>query len=308
MGQKASVREENLSRYPLLEQIILKHLPVRLADAIDWHRSSAAMEDSFVSRRDRSTTSPRLIAELLYRQVFTSETNLQSESLIGQRMLTRWRKRVGDAGMEELNGRAKRILSRKPKTKHKLYARYTSEVECLAKGSACKPYEFGVQVSIATTYEKAQVASVRSMPRNPYDGRTLEEALERAAALGEVKPVVDRGYRGLTLRRGDDFPLVFEARDHTDIESDDQAAQRDGVSNRPYDGDKQPRVQLVQGPSFGDALNEALCGAGCCNVRMILRRLRFLYAQFWLPSWAKIQQGVTPSASKRSCLELTAYV
>ncbi|MEX3860482.1 IS5/IS1182 family transposase, partial [Paraburkholderia sp. BR10923] len=38
-----------------------------------------------------------------------------------------------------------------------------------------------------------------SMPGNPYDGHTLEEALEQAAILSDVKPeiaIVDRGYRG----------------------------------------------------------------------------------------------------------------
>lgn len=43
------------------------------------------------------------------------------------------------------------------------------------------------------------MASVRSMLRNPYDGHTLKEALERAKVLGELKPLVDRGYGGLTL-------------------------------------------------------------------------------------------------------------
>lgn len=199
MGPKASMSEENLYRYPLLEPITLKHLPVCLADPIDWDRLSAAMEDSFMSEREHPTTSQRLIAELLCWQVFTGETNLQNESPIGYRTLTRRRKRLGDAGVEELNSRAKRILSHKPKSKHKLYARYTSEVECLVKGGARKPDEFGVQVSITTTQKEGQVASVRSMRRNPYDGRTLAETLERAAILGELEPLVDQGYGGLTL-------------------------------------------------------------------------------------------------------------
>lgn len=153
MGPKASMNEENLYRYPLLEPIPLKHLPVCLADPID-DRSSAAMEDSFMSKRERPATSRRLIAELLYWQVFTGETNLRNESPIGHRTLTRRRKRLGDAGVEELNGRAKRVLSQKPKSKHKLYARYASEVESLVKGRARKPDEFGLQVSITTTQKE----------------------------------------------------------------------------------------------------------------------------------------------------------
>lgn len=250
MGPKASMSEENLYRYPLLEPITLKHLPVCLADPIDWDRSSAAMEDSFMSKREHPTTSQRLIAELLCWQVFTGETNLQNESPIGYRTLTRRRKRLGDAGVEELNGRAKRILSHKPKSKHKLYARYTSEVECLVKGGARKPDEFGVQVSITTTQKEGQVASVRSMRRKSVRWAHAGRDVGAGSDSGRIETAGRSGVRGLDAPRSDDFLLVFEARDHADIESDDQAAQRDGVSNRRYDGDRQPRAQLAQGPAL----------------------------------------------------------
>ncbi|MEF9415124.1 IS5/IS1182 family transposase, partial [Ralstonia solanacearum species complex bacterium RW470] len=42
-------------------QINLKHPLVRLADLIDWNRLSAVMSESFVSKRGRPATSPRLI-------------------------------------------------------------------------------------------------------------------------------------------------------------------------------------------------------------------------------------------------------
>jgi len=55
------------------------------------------------------------------------------------------------AALRELIGRTKRILSQKPKDKNRLYALRAPEVECLAKGKARIPYEFGVKVSVATT-------------------------------------------------------------------------------------------------------------------------------------------------------------
>jgi IS5 family transposase len=48
--------------------------------------------------------------------------------------------------LEELISRTKRILTQKQKDKNKLYALHAPEVECLARGKACKPYEFGVKV------------------------------------------------------------------------------------------------------------------------------------------------------------------
>ena len=104
--------------------------------------------------------------------------------------------------MQDLIGRTKRILSQKPKDKNKLYALHAPEVECLAKGKARTPYEFGVKVSITTTHKEGLVVGMRSMPGNPYDGHTLAEALEQAAILSDVTPevaVVDRGYKGVAI-------------------------------------------------------------------------------------------------------------
>ena len=41
--------------------------------------------------------------------------------------------------------RAERIRSQRPKDKAKLYALHAPEVECIGKGKARKPYEFGVK-------------------------------------------------------------------------------------------------------------------------------------------------------------------
>ncbi|KGS83841.1 hypothetical protein X976_1865 [Burkholderia pseudomallei MSHR7500] len=97
------------------------HPLVRLADLIDWDRLNAAMSVSFVSQRGRPATSPRLIAGLLqhafdlsdedvvwqwlenpYWQVFTGEMYLQTKPPIDPSSLTRWRKRLGEADVEEL--------------------------------------------------------------------------------------------------------------------------------------------------------------------------------------------------------------
>jgi IS5 family transposase len=93
-------------------------------------------------------------------------------------------------------------LTRQRKDKNKLYALNAHEVECIAKGKARTPYEFGVMVSIVTTLKEGLVVGAWSMPGNPYDGHTLHEALEQAEIFSEVKPLmvfVDRGYRGVEV-------------------------------------------------------------------------------------------------------------
>ena len=63
-------------------------------------------------------------------------------------------------------------------------------MECIGKGKAHKPYEFGVKVSVATTLRHARagqfVAHVAALPGNPYDGHTLAHvSLLRAVGIAK---------------------------------------------------------------------------------------------------------------------------
>lgn len=99
--------------------------------------------------------------------------------------------------------RAERIRSQRPKDKNKLYALHAPEVECISKGKARKPYEFGVKTGMAVTHKSGLMVGARTFPGNPYDGHTLAEQLEQVRNLCQdigVEPktvVVDLGYRGV---------------------------------------------------------------------------------------------------------------
>jgi IS5 family transposase len=99
--------------------------------------------------------------------------------------------------------RAERIRSQHAKSKNKLYALHAPEVECISKGKARKPYEFGVKVGMVVTHKHGLMVGARSFPGNPYDGHTLAEQLEQTRNLRQdigVEPktvVVDLGYRGV---------------------------------------------------------------------------------------------------------------
>ena len=88
------------------------------------------------------------------------------------------------------------------KDKHKLYALLAPEVECIDKGKARCPYEFGVKVSVAVTHKQGLMVGARSFPGMPWDSHTPTEQIEQSTILLEdiaVKPkqvVVDLGYRG----------------------------------------------------------------------------------------------------------------
>ena len=61
--------------------------------------------------------------------------------------------------------RAERVRTQERHSKDKLYALHAPEVECIGKGKAHKPYEFGVKVSLAVTHQHGLMVGVRSLPR-----------------------------------------------------------------------------------------------------------------------------------------------
>ena len=85
----------------------------------------------------------------------------------------------------------------------KIYSLHAPEIECIGKGKAHRPYEFGVKVSVATPLHRSKggqfVAHVKALPGNPYDGHTLERIvpdIEKQVGANLSRIVVDRGYRG----------------------------------------------------------------------------------------------------------------
>ena len=87
----------------------------------------------------------------------------------------------------------------------KVYALHAPEVECIGKGKARSPYEFGCKVSVATPVTQPKggqfVLHAQALHGNPFDGHTLGPVvadLERLTGF-EVKRIhVDKGYRGHT--------------------------------------------------------------------------------------------------------------
>lgn len=103
---------------------------------------------------------------------------------------------------------AKRIrLQRKRQKGPKVYSCHAPETECIGKGKAHKPYEFGVKVSIATTNARAKggtfILHAKALHGNPYDGHTLSVVVDELANWVGARPeriYVDKGYRGHKLK------------------------------------------------------------------------------------------------------------
>jgi IS5 family transposase len=72
-------------------------------------------------------------------------------------------------------------------------------VQCIAKGNAGRPYEFGNKVSVAVSSRGGWFVGAKSFTGNPYDGHTLAGQLKQVDHLigDKVSEVhVDMGYRG----------------------------------------------------------------------------------------------------------------
>lgn len=175
--------------------------------------------------------------------------------------------------------RAERIHAQRPHDKNKLYALHAPEVECIGKGKARKPYEFGVKVSLAVTHKHGLMVGARSFAGNPYDGHTLAAQLEQTTTLLQdigTKPttaIVDLGYRGVdadcapvqVIRRGKYKTLTAQQRGwlrrRQAIEPAIGHAKADHRMDRCW----------LKG-SEGDALHAVLCAAGF-NIRWLLRAI-----------------------------------
>jgi IS5 family transposase len=85
----------------------------------------------------------------------------------------------------------------------KIYSLHAPEVECIGKGKAHRPYEFGVKVSVATTLKRSKggqfALHAKALPGNPYDDHTLATAIpdiENTIGNEIGRILADAGYRG----------------------------------------------------------------------------------------------------------------
>lgn len=73
----------------------------------------------------------------------------------------------------------------------KVYALHAPEVECIGKGKARAPYEFGGKVSVATPVTQPKggqfVLHARALHGNPFDGHTLGAAIADLEQLTGVE-------------------------------------------------------------------------------------------------------------------------
>ena len=197
-----------------------------------------------------------------------------------------------EAVFEAPLARAAQIRSQQQRQRGwRLYSFHAPEVECIGKGKASAPYEFGVKASIVTTNSRAPggqfVLHAKALPGNPYDGHTLGgiiDATEKLTGCAIERAYVDKGYRGHTTerprrvfisgqKRGVFGIIERELRRRSAIEPVIGHMKSDGHLGRCH----------LKGRE-GDAINVILTAVGH-NLRRILAWLRLLLTSILVALW-----------------------
>ncbi len=247
-------------------------------------------------------------------------TVLKRQRTILGRLLREVRRKMGGLA-DETRGkletwvqRAERIHRQRPKDKNKLYALHAPEAECISKGKARHPYEFGVKVSLAVTHQHGLMVGARSFPGNPYDGHTLAAQIEQTNNLLQdigVKPttaIVDLGYRGV------DKDLAPVEVIHRGKFKSLTPKQKTWLTRRqaiePLIGHTKADHRMdrcwLKGAD-GDALHAVLCAAGF-NIRWLLRAIAklglaaILLALTEVAKYAAALSGIAPRPQRGRAL------
>jgi len=199
------------------------------------------------------------------------------------------RRITGDDALEEVFARelslARRVLAQdRHQRGRKVYSLHAPEVECIGKGKAHRPYEFGVKVSVATPVQHSAggqfVAHVAALPGNPYDGHTLANIIpDMQALVGNIldRVIADAGYRGHNAPPEHRF-RVYTAGQKRRVTAQikrefKRRAAIEPVIGHLKDDHRMGRNYLAH--ASGDAINAVLAAAGY-NFRRLIQWLRLL--------------------------------
>ncbi|UCI18312.1 IS5 family transposase [Mesorhizobium sp. B2-1-8] len=169
----------------------------------------------------------------------------------------------------------------------KIYSLHAHEVECIGKGKAHAPYEFGVKVSIATTLERSKggqfALHAQALPGNPYDGHTLATVIpdmEKTIGNEIGRILADAGYRGHNAPESHKL-RVFTAGQKRRVTPAIKRQMRRRSAVEPVIG--HIKAEHRMGRNYlageqGDAINAILAAAGY-NFSLLIKWFRLL---LWL--------------------------
>ena len=180
---------------------------------------------------------------------------------------------------------AGRVLEQRQRQRgRKVYSLHAPEVECIGKGKAHAPYEFGVKVTVATTLKRSKggqfALHAKALPGNPYDGHTLASVIpEMEETIGNEigRILADAGYRGHNTPLSHKF-RVFTAGQKRRVTPAIKREMRRRSAVEPVIGHIKAEHRMGRNHlagERGDAINAILAAAGY-NFSLLLRWFREL--------------------------------
>jgi len=140
---------------------LIKHQ--RYAHAKQFKRAGKAL-------RTLKTYLGRVIRDMVRK----TNGDAELEAAVAHELMLARRVHAGNRNLNRVKGMARDADLR-------VFSLHAPEVECIGKGKAHKPYEFGVKVSVATTINRSKggqfVTHIQALPGKPYDGHTLETVI-----------------------------------------------------------------------------------------------------------------------------------
>ena len=261
---------------------LIKHQ--RYAHAKQFNRAAKAL-------RTLKTYLGRVIRDIVRK----ARDNPELEAATAHELMLARRVHAGNRNLNRVKGLPKDADLR-------VFSLHAPEVECIGKGKAHKPYEFGVKVSVATTLNRSKagqfVTHVQALPGKPYDGHTLATvipAIEKRVGATLTRIIADAGYKGHNAPPTHRFKVYTAGQKRGMTEAIKREMRRrsavEPVIGHLKADHRMGRNQLAH--TQGDAANVVLAAIGY-NFRRILAWLRFLLAMIWAGLAAARQSNQTP--------------
>lgn len=243
----------------------------RYAHAKQFNRSAKAL-------RTLKTYLGRVIRDIV-RKVKGDE---RREAEVAHELMLARRVHAGNRNLNRVRGQDRDADLR-------VFSLHAPEVECIGKGKAHRPYEFGVKVSVATTLNRSKggqfVTHVKALPGKPYDGHTLDTvipAIEAQVGVTLARIVTDAGYRGHNAPPTHRFK-VYTAGQKRGVTEAIKRDMRRRAAIEPVIGHLKQDHRMGRNHlagTNGDAINAVLAAVGY-NFRRILAWLRLVFAMLW---------------------------
>jgi len=172
----------------------------------------------------------------------------------------------------------------------RVFSLHAPEVECIGKGKAHMPYEFGVKVSVATTVNHSKggqfIVHAKALPGKPYDGHTLATVIpgiEQLVGSTLQRVLGDAGYKGHNAPSGYRFK-VYTAGQKRGMTAAIKRQMRRRSAIEPVIGHAKSEHRMGRNylaGQIGDAINAVLAAAGY-NFRRLLAWFSLLMSAIWI--------------------------